>query len=131
MSAESLDVMSTVFCGICQMSDKKDSSKLLAEIAEKGGKEHKPVKEKENPAVAQAKLHGKVAAKHCGADSRLCALCAAAIAKGSKDLEHVDAPKAGLTDAQKAAFLEGESLALGCTHPKLLAGFGSPACRCV
>jgi hypothetical protein len=44
------------------MSDKKDS-KLLEEIATKGAKEHKPIKEKENPALVQAKIHGESLAR--------------------------------------------------------------------
>ena len=68
------------------MTDAKANSALLADIAKKGSEAHKPIADKESPALVQAKVQ-------------------ASISKGVK-LEHVDGPKDGLTDAQKAAFLE-------------------------
>jgi len=65
-----------------------DKKALFGDIANKGSQPHKVPKDKESPALAQAKIHGS-------------------ITKGVK-LGHVDGPNAGLSTTAKAAYLEDQ-----------------------
>jgi len=66
------------------MAAKPDAKKVLAEVAKPHSLEHVHTNESVSAAAAKVQLE----------------------LKKKPDLDHVDAPKAGLTDAQKAAYVE-------------------------
>jgi len=68
---------------------KKRVEELKKELEAKAAVPHKKIEEHESPAVLQART-----------------LAAISSGKAKAGLEHHDGPKDGLTDAQKAAFLE-------------------------
>jgi len=71
------------------MAAKPDAKKVLAEVAKPHSLEHVHTNESVSAAAAKVQLE----------------------LKKKPDLDHVDAPKAGLTDAQKAAYVEEKKTA--------------------